>query len=203
MQEQTPTPLLDKQYHIPLDLFRRAFTAFQKKYVYPKTYFMMAMLLVAAGIYSYFMTTVTASQRPIYCMIVLLCLVMCGIQWFNPRKIRRNLMEAVKEIEEDRYFLKIYQEYLEIGTILPEEAPSEEAQEDDALFDDTPKENFTGTRMHYNSEMKVTEYDDFFLLYQKRSMVYVIPKSAFNEEEAEILRVHFQKVLDKNFQSKQ
>ncbi len=199
MQNETPSILLEKQYHIPFALFKKAFTAFQKKYVYPRNYLVMAIFLLAAGIYCYFIITGTDSQRPMYCMVAMFCVLMAVLQWFNPRKIRRNLMEAVKEIEEDRYFLKIYPEYLEIGTILPEEEVSEETEAADALFDDAPKENFTGTRMHYNDEMRLTEYSDFFLLYQKKSMVYTIPKAAFSEEELEMLRVHFENKLGKHF----
>ncbi len=201
-ETNAPSMLLEKQYHIPLELFRKAFTAFQKRYVYPRNYLMMAIFLLVFCFYCYFIVTGTDSDRPIYCMIAMLCLVMCALQWFNPRKIRRNLMEAVKEIEEDQYRLRIFPEYLEIGTILPEEEASREEKEADGLFDDAPEENFTGTRIYYNKGMHLTEYKDFFMLYQKKSMFYVIPKSAFTEEETEIMRVHFSQRLEKSFAQK-
>ncbi len=200
MQDNTPAPLLEQQYRIPFALFQKAFIAFQKKYVYPKSYLLMAVFLLIAGVYGYFLVGAAESQRPMYCMVMLLCLVLCALQWFNPRKIRRNLLEAVREIEDDQYFLRVFQDYLEIGTILPEEAVSGETQQDDALFEDAPQENFTGQRIHYNSEMKLTEYREFFMLYQTKSMFYVIPKDAFSEEETEILRVHFSQKLPKQFQ---
>ena len=190
--------LLEKSYQIPYELFRTAFTAFQKKFVYPRSYLTMALLGVIIGIYSYFVIT-TEEQRPLYCMIILVCLMLIGFQWYNPRKIRRNLMLAVKEIEQDSYRIRIYPEYLEIGTILPPEDTSQSTEISDSLFDDSPEENFSGTRIYYNKSLHMTEYDNFFMLYQSKTMFYVLPKAVFSPEELEILRVHFSQKLEKTF----
>ena len=190
--------LLEKQYKIPFDMFRNAFIAFQKKFVYPKSYAIMGVLAVVIGIYAYFIVYGGENvNRGLYCMIILFCLMMMAFQWINPRKIRMKLMEGVKEIEDDEYRLRIFPEYLEIGTILPPE--DAKAAETDDLFDDVPEEDFSGTRIHYNKGLNVVEYPAFFMIYQQKSMFYVVPKSAFSEEELEILRVHFSKRLDKTF----
>ena len=190
--------LLEKQYKIPFDMFRDAFIAFQRKFVYPKSYAIMGVLAVVIGIYAYFIVYGGENvNRGLYCMIILFCLMMMAFQWINPRKIRMKLMEGVKEIEDDEYRLRIFPEYLEIGTILPPE--DAKAAETDDLFDDVPEEDFSGTRIHYNKGLNVVEYPAFFMIYQQKSMFYVVPKSAFSEEELEILRVHFSKRLDKTF----
>ena len=190
--------LMEKQYKIPFAMFRDAFTAFQKKFVYPRNYAIMGILAVVVGIYVYFIINGGENaNRGLYCLIILFCLTMMVFQWYNPRKIRRNLMEGVREIEDDEYRLRIYPEYLEIGTILPPEDAS--AAESDELFDDTPEEDFSGTRIHYNKGMHVIEYNTFFMIYQQKTMFYVVPKAPFTEEELEILRVHFTKRLEKNY----
>lgn len=192
--------LLEKQYQIPFDMFRNAFIAFQRKFVYPKSYVIMGILAAVIGVYAYFIVYGGENaNRSLYCMIILFCLVMMAFQWMNPRKIRMKLMEGVKEIENDQYRLSVYPEYLEIGTILPPE--DAESAESDDLFDDTPAENFSGTRIHYNKGMNVLEYPEFFMIYQQKTMFYVVPKSAFSEEELEILRVHFSKRLEKTFKT--
>ncbi len=195
-------PLLTKQYHIPYEMFRNAFIAFQKKYVYPRTYAMMALLLAVAGIYSYYVVTGTDSQRPLYCMIIMFCLVLFALQWLCPRRIRRRLMEAIRDLEEDLYELHLYPEYLEIGTILPEEAISEEQEEADALFDDAPEGNFSGTRIHFSNVVKITEYSEFFIVYIKKSNFYVVPKKDFSEAEQNRMRDTFSARLGKGFASK-
>ena len=192
--------LLEKQYKIPFDMFRDAFIAFQKKFVYPKSYAIMGVLAVVIGIYAYFIVYGGENvNRGLYCMIILFCLMMMAFQWINPRKIRMKLMEGVKEIEDDEYRLRIFPEYLEIGTILPPE--DAKAAETDDLFDDVPEEDFSGTRIHYNKGLNVVEYPAFFMIYQQKSMFYVVPKEAFSAEEQEVLRVHFSQKLDQNFRT--
>lgn len=200
MEQKTEGLLLEKQYRIPFELFREAFTAFQKQFVYPRSYLTMAILALICVLYGYFVVTGSDSGRPLYCMVIMVCLTMIAFQWYTPKKVRRNLMEGIREIEDDEYRLRIFPEYLEIGTILPPEE-AEHAEADD-LFDDTPEENFSGTRIYYNKGMHVTEYGNFFMLYQQKTMFYVIPKSAFTEEELEILRVHFSQRIEKNFKTR-
>ena len=190
--------LMEKQYKIPFDMFRNAFIAFQRKFVYPRTYAVMGVLAVVIGVYAYFIVYGGENvNRGMYCMIILFCAVLMALQWVNPRKIRIKLMEGVREIEDDEYRLRIYPEYLEIGTMLPSEDAAQ--SETDALFEDEPEEDFSGTRIHYNKGMHVTEYPAFFMIYQQKTMFYVVPKAAFSEEELEILRVHFSKRLEKTF----
>lgn len=198
--EETKTEgmLLEKQYKIPFELFREAFTAFQKKFVYPRNYIVMGVLFLVMCVYGYFLVYGGENaNRGLYCMIILFCAVMLIFQWWNPKKIRRNLLEGVREIEDDEYRLRIFPEYLEIGTMLPPE--TEGQAESDALFDDAPTEDFSGTRIHYNKGMHVIEYPGFFMIYQQKTMFYVVPKAAFSEEELEIMRVHFDKRLEKQF----
>ncbi|MDE5754126.1 MAG: YcxB family protein [Oscillospiraceae bacterium] len=194
--------LLQKCYQIPYELFKTAFTAFQKRFVYPRNYIIIAVLGIVCMIYAYFVVTGSNSDRPLYCIVILCALMMMAFQIYNPKKIRKNLLLAVREIEDDRYKLTIYPEYLEIGTILPPEEtdPAQKSDPDlDDLFDDIPEENFSGTRIYYNKNLRVQEYDAFFMIYQQKTMFYVVPKAAFSEEELEIMRVHFAQKLDKNF----
>lgn len=192
--------LIEKQYRIPFDMFRNAFIAFQRKFVYPRTYAVMGILAAVIGVYAYFIVYGGEDvNRGLYCMIILFCAMLMTLQWVNPRKIRMKLMEGVREIEHDEYRLRIYPEYLEIGTILPPEDITQ--TETDALFEDEPEENFSGTRIHYNHGMNVIEYPAFFMIYQQKTMFYVVPKPAFSEEELGIIRKHFSSRLEKTFKT--
>lgn len=193
--------LLEKNYQIPYELFKKAFTAFQKKFVYPRNYCTIVILLFIILVYGYFIATAETSPPPLYFMIIFICLVLIFFQWYNPKKIRRNLLLAIKEIEQDQYRIRIFPEYLEIGTFFsPEDSDNLSEQETDALFDDTPEENFSGKRIYYNKYLSVLEYDDFLMIYQAKTMFYVLPKAIFSEEELEIIRVHFSQRLGKTFQ---
>ena len=198
METQKQAILLEKSYHIPFAMFREAFTAFQKRFVYPRTYCIIALLLLVCAGYCHLLTgDVSSGARATYCMVILTALVLAAFQWYTPRKVRRNLMRAVREIENDQYLLRVYPDYVEIGTILPPEDTETAAQ--DALFDDVPEDDFSGTRIYFNKGMHVIEYRDFLILYQTKAMFFVIPKDALSEEEQEILRVHLEKKLQKNY----
>lgn len=200
-ESKTNGLLLEKQYKIPFEMFRSAFIAFQRKFVYPRSYAVIGVLLAVAGVYGYLVASADEDTNVgLCCMVILFCLVMAVLQWINPRKIRIKLMEGVREIGDDEYRLRIYPEYLEIGTILPPVDGEHAAQ--DELFDDTPEEDFSGTRIYYNKGMHVIEYPEFFMIYQKKTMFYVVPSAAFSGEELEILRVHFSQRLEKNFSQK-
>ena len=54
-------------------------------------------------------------------VLVLVCIALAFINWYNPRKLKRNLMESVKGIENDVYTLTIYPERIVIGTVLEPE----------------------------------------------------------------------------------
>lgn len=203
MEETQKTILPEKRYHIPFEMFKAAFIAFQKRYVYPRNYVITALLLAACAIYTVSILQSSSTEQPMYGFVVLCCLVMCAFQWYNPRKIRRNLLEAVREIEEDTYILRVCPEFIEIGTLLPEEdTENEEDAEADELFEDEPEEQLSGSRIFYSKMMKITEYKEFFMIYQKKSMFYVIPKNAFSAEELDTLRKHFRERLEKSFVSK-
>ncbi len=198
MEETQQTILPEKRYHISFEMFKAAFIAFQRRYVYPRNYLIIAILLIVCVIYTISILQSAAAEQPLYGFVILCCIVMCVFQWYNPRKIRRNLMEAVREIEDDTYILRIYPEYLEIGTLIPEEEQQEEEASDE-LFDDTPEEQLSGTRIFYSKAFKITEYKEFFMAYQKRSMFYVIPKKHFSDAELDLLRQHFSSRLGKSF----
>lgn len=200
-QQEDSGILLQKCYQIPYELFKTAFMAFQKRFVYPRNYMIITVLGIVCMIYAYFVVTGSDSDRPLYCIVILCALMMMAFQIYNPKKIRKNLLLAVREIADDRYKLTIYPGYLEIGTILPleETDPAQKYPDLDDLFDDIPEENFSGTRIYYNKNLRVQEYDAFFMIYQQKTMFYVVPKAAFSEEELEIMRVHFAQKLDKNF----
>ena len=69
--------LLEKQYKIPFDMFRDAFVAFQRKFVYPKSYAIMGILAVVIAVYAYFIVYGGENvNRGLYCMIILFCLMM-------------------------------------------------------------------------------------------------------------------------------
>ena len=189
--------LVKKRYSIPYELFGEAFTVFQKKFVFPRNRIMSVLLLILAA--GNVLNIMYGKGETIGYVLVLVCIALAFINWYNPRKLKRNLMESVKGIENDVYTLTIYPERIVIGTVLEPEK-EKEPEEYEEVFGEIPvKEDIADTEIYLNKNVKVIERKNFFMIYIKKSMFYVVPKEPLTQEEIEIMNLHFQKQLDKNF----
>lgn len=189
--------LVKKRYSIPYELFGEAFTVFQKKFVFPRNRIMSVLLLIFAA--GNVLNIMYGNGETIGYVLVLVCIALAFINWYNPRKLKRNLMESVKGIENDVYTLTIYPERIVIGTVLEPEN-EKEPEEYEEVFGEIPiKEDIADTEIYLNKNVKVIERKNFFMIYKKKSMFYVVPKETLTQEEIEIMNLHFQKQLDKNF----
>ena len=189
--------LVKKRYSIPYELFGEAFTVFQKKFVFPRNRIMSVLLLIFAA--GNVLNIMYGNGETIGYVLVLVCIALAFINWYNPRKLKRNLMESVKGIENDVYTLTIYPERIVIGTVLEPEN-EKEPEEYEEVFGEIPiKEDIADTEIYLNKNVKVIERKNFFMIYIKKSMFYVVAKETLTQEEIEIMNLHFQKQLDKNF----
>ena len=189
--------LVKKRSSIPYELFGEAFTVFQKKFVFPRNRIMSVLLLILAA--GNVLNIMYGKGETIGYVLVLVCIALAFINWYNPRKLKRNLMESVKGIENDVYTLTIYPERIVIGTVLEPEK-EKEPEEYEEVFGEIPvKEDIADTEIYLNKNVKVIERKNFFMIYIKKSMFYVVPKEPLTQEEIEIMNLHFQKQLDKNF----
>ena len=189
--------LVKKRYSIPYELFGEAFTVFQKKFVFPRNRVMSVLLLIFAA--GNVLNIMYGNGETIGYVLVLVCIALAFINWYNPRKLKRSLMESVKGIENDVYTLTIYPERIVIGTVLEPEK-EKEPEEYEEVFGEIPmKEDIADTEIYLNKNVKVIERKNFFMIYIKKSMFYVVPKETLTQEEIEIMNLHFQKQLDKNF----
>lgn len=189
--------LLKKRYSIPYELFGEAFTVFQKKFVFPKNWIMTGLLLLLAV--GNILNIIFGKGDTIGYVLVFVCIALAFINWYNPRKLKRSLMESVKGIENDVYTLTIFPERIVIGTVLEPEN-EKEPEEYEEVFGEIPvKEDIADTEIYLNNNVKVIERKKFFMIYIKRSMFYVVPKETLTKEEIEIMNLHFQKQLNQNF----
>lgn len=205
--------LLRKSYHIPLPLFDQAFRCFQKKYVYPRNILLTGILSVIFIVY--FISMLKEPQNELVYLLLVVCLAMILIIWYNPMKLRRSLMASLKELESDTYHFTLYADGVEIGTEdapLPEENPDaptspepEKDTEDAALSADEDgflpifeEENADPVRspvpvtgIPFGAGLKIHEFDEFFMLYLVKQNFYVVPKKDFTDAELNVLRDTF------------
>ncbi len=205
-------PKLEKSYHIPLPIFDKAFRAYQKKYVYPRNYILIAILFAIGCLYV--KAAVDDPSNKLAYFLVIICLAMILILIYNPLKIRRSLMLSLKELENDIYTLSLYDDGVTVRT---EDAPTEEetveqiepeTDEESQKSEDTtnadgfnelfeeaeitvPAEPIAPTELPFGPGLKIHEYDDFFILYLVKHNFYVVPKKDFSEAEISQMRKAF------------
>ena len=192
--EESTLVIEKKRYSISYDMFENAYTVFQKKYVYPRAYIMCG-ILTALAIANVINTAVGGAKGNLLSYILIAaCIALAAINIYNPKKVKRNLMESIKGIENDVYTLEVYPDKLTIGTVLdPVEQRDNEPEEYEEVFGDvTPSpEEIQKSDVYINSTLRVTERSDYFMVYIKKSMFYVIPKSALTDEEIRTFASYF------------
>lgn len=197
-------PLISKEYGIPASLYGTAFKVFQKKYVYPRNWIMTA---VFAGVAVYYIYSASKDmENMIYWLLAAVCLALIASLWYNPHKLRKNLIKSVDNIRDDLYRIQIFDDRMTVEMIMPETESDSEKKEktDDSDGIDTEffaqEENQNEkTVINFGSNVAVIEKQDFFLVYIIKSVFYIIPKNAFSSEEKQIMKNHFEEKLGKNF----
>ena len=180
---------LEKEYKVPADLFRDAYFEFQKKYVYPKSYvYMTLFFVIAVGILIFGILSLHDApnkQKYLVFLAFVAALAFAMREWFNPRKMRRNLTQSVMTLGEPIYKIGFADGNVDISTVADDlsDLPEEERdipEEIDPLPDKT--------RLNVDESFQLMEYDNFFLIMSGTDMLYILPKEGFSEAELEIVR---------------
>ena len=203
-------PVLTRSYHIPLSMFDHAFRNFQKKFVYPRNLILTVLLAAVGGWYVY--AQIKKPDGKLGYLMIMVCLAMILITWYNTFKIRRTLMDAIKEIEQDTYELTVYPDGLSILAKDAEGMPFAEAEEASAeetapaqegtekaeengfqdIFDEKPASAASSqkpTEIELDRYVKTYEYPDYFMVYLTAAKnFYLIPKKDFSDAELSQLR---------------
>lgn len=200
-------PLLSKSYHIPLSLFDKAFRAYQKKYVYPRNIVMSCVFGGIAAVYA--IAAFKDPENTLAYILIVVCVAMILNMWYNPMKVRRNLMESLKELENDIYHFSLFENCATISTedtpkpvesvetdadaqeteISAEPIPETDSDGFNQLFEETESaEPIPETELPFDLSLKIHEFDDFFMFYLIKRNFYVVPKAEFSEDELKLLR---------------
>lgn len=181
-----------KRYSVPFEMFENAYTVFQKKYVYPRNYVMCIILVILA--IANIVNIAVGNSGTIGYLLVFACLALAAVNVYNPKKIKRNLLVSIKGIENDVYTLDVYSDKMVVGTVIePAEENSERQPEEyEEVFGDIKTaEDIQSSEIYINNSLRVTERSDFFIVYIKKTMFYIIPKNIFTDEEISRFAMYF------------
>ena len=161
---------------------------YQKKYVVKSLVLKMLIVLIAMA--SSIMMIMTSSDpvMPVFCLM--LC-VSIGI-WFisQPISNKKKLSRGLDEISGISYEAEFYTDKVKISTV-GDENSGKEVSEADIVLDGAEEnsEEIPATVIHLDSPIvDILDKPDMFILIVNKSYVFIIPKTAFSEEDIQKIR---------------
>ncbi|MBP3380110.1 MAG: YcxB family protein [Ruminococcus sp.] len=179
---------LSKEYSLKSDILLEGCKAYQKKFVYPRAYILMAVFLALAANFVY--GAIKAPDNHLAYLLIMVCLALAFREWYNPRRLRRSIIESFAESPGTVYRLEIGENALRISTVYEDEGEetelSESGEDDDG--GEYEYEAPEATVLPVDDRLAIIEKERLFLIIQERSVYYIVPKSGFSGEELEIVR---------------
>lgn len=205
-------PLLSREYSISKNMFGDAFKDFQRKFAYPKNFIMTGVFAVIAFIYV--LALIKNPENSTCAMLIFICVCLICAMWLNVLNSRRKLMLAIDGIDEDIYSFELFEDKVIIGTrdsdVKKEnkedqsdensetavEEEKEKTEEDDffAPVEEVKNDEIPKTVINFSdSDIRVLEKKNYFIIYILKHMFYVVPKEAFSDEEKGKMKECFMK----------
>lgn len=176
-------PVLSFEYDVKNEEEERAFLAFQKKFVYAHNWKITAAFGVVAVLF--IVSIVRNPSGYLNWVLAFICIAIIVLTWYNTRRIRKYLMQALKPLEDDKYVFTLYDDSFKIETL-----PTEE--------DFTPvPPRIVGFE---DISLNVLENDEMFIIILKKETIYVLAKRVMNEQQQETLRKTFSELLDSDYE---
>ena len=171
MENTTTLPVFDTTapYHIKREYYRDGFAAFQKKFVMKRNYVMMALFFIL--LVSFVVSAVADPSNKTAYFLMMICLAAIFMLWYNPRKQRRMVLDAVQELEFEQFTACNDGKVLRIRI-----------QQSEDETEQIPESRIPLATAY------VQEFEEFYLVCDGKKMFYVLPKSAL-EQSAESLPV--------------
>lgn len=178
---------LTKEYSLKSDILLEGCKAYQKKFVYPRAYILILVFLALAANFVY--GALKAPDNYLAYLLIMFCLALAFREWYNPRRLRRSIIEGFAESSETVYRLEIGENELRISTVYQDEGEetelSESGEDDSGEYEEEAPE---ATVLPVDDRLAIIEKERLFLIIQGKSVYYIVPKSGFSEEELEIVR---------------
>lgn len=178
-------------YHIDFDLYKEAYKCYQKHFVLPKNRIMQLLLLLLAVDFGYHGIKNPDNRMAFVLMII--CAALIFILWYNPLRMRRSVMDVIRDMDGDEYTFSMDSEKMTFRTV-----PAEYIQDvpDDEVEAQPP------SHLYYTNELFVIEKYEFFLICRGKQVFYVLPKYALYDNQAEMIRMTLEEKIGKHFRCK-
>lgn len=166
-------------YTIPAELYDEAYRLYQRKYLLWKNWILEGILTLLTV--DFIVTAVKDPSNGLTYFLMVLCVVLLALLIFHPLRIRRRVMDAVKEMGELPYVAALSEQEIVIQT----------------LTEGEQGEEIPPTVLEYDEKMQIWEAEPFFLICEGKERFYVLPKKALYDEQIFAMRRFLRQKLGK------
>lgn len=181
-------PVLSFEYNVTNEEEGQAFLLFQKKFVYKKNWIKTIAFGIVAILFG--ISIYRSPDQPLNYMLGTICLAAIFVIWYNTKKIRTSLMNALKILEDDKYIFTLYDNDFKIETV-----QIDEVDENGEPLPPIPPRIVSFSDL----TLKVFDTVDKFVLVLKKDTIYVLPKRCMTSEQIEKTAEIFSTKLNEDY----
>ena len=199
--EKRPAVLLAKgKYVSSAETILEGYKTFQFRYVLKNLILKLLLVILAFASSVMMLMSDKNDMMSVFCIMLSVCI---GAYFINePIKNRKNLRKGLEQLEGIEYEAEITDQYIKISTV-PDENAEEITQEDseESTDEKNPEDNeIPATLIHLDSSIvDFIDQDNMFIVCVKKSYVFIIPKSAFTEDEVQKTREKLSAIMGIRF----
>lgn len=176
--------MLSKNYKIKVPLFREAYKAYQKKFVYPKNYIFTAIFIALAA--NFFYGAFYAPDNYLAYILAVICLALAFRELFIPGKTRNSTVEAFAQLDDPVYHIEITENSVSFSSVYQTEAENDVTAEND--IENDVDEAAEPTVLPLDDKLSILEYEAFFLVVYGKTIFFIVPKEEFSDDELQVVR---------------
>lgn len=178
-------------YHIDFDLYKEAYKCYQNRFVMPKNRILQVILLLLTIDFGWH--GIKNPENRTAFLLMILCVALIFILWYNPLRMRRSVMDVIRDMDGDEYSFSMDSEKMTFRTV-----PAEYTQ--DVPHNEVEMQQ--PSHLYYTNELFVIEKYEFFLICRGKQVFYVLPKYALYDNQAEMIRNTLEEKIGKHFRCK-
>lgn len=193
-EKRAPELLAKGRYKSSAETILSGYKTYRKKYVIKSVVLKMLVVLIALASSIMMLLTSEDSMMPVF--MIMVCVVI-GVYFISePINHAKKLKNGLADIEGTEYEVEITDQTVKISTVqqdTPESKPTETSEEN-------PEDEIPATVIHLDSPIvDFIDREDMFIICVKKSYVFIIPKSAFTEDEVQKTREKMSAILGIRF----
>lgn len=193
-EKRAPELLAKGRYKSCAETILSGYKTYRKKYVIKSVVLKMLVVLIALASSIMMLLTSEDSMMPVF--MIMVCVVI-GVYFISePINHAKKLKNGLADIEGTEYEVEITDQTVKISTVrqdTPESKPTETSEEN-------PEDEIPATVIHLDSPIvDFIDREDMFIICVKKSYVFIIPKSAFTEDEVQKTREKMSAILGIRF----